>query len=320
MGFFIGKSNTALTEFDTVGQKPKFSSFKNVDRSVNKTIQSYMFKEKGEFSYDFNYLDEADYRSLLTILHNRNSLREGMFLLPIPYSHESTKAILPVTLANAHKAYWFRTTDDPADMTFGVADPPTFDAVASTEFNNNAPAVNYSEATYQAIDAYDTSAVRIAASSTEYSGLVFVFDLTDFIAEWSAAELRRLTFVMHGMESSPVRFFIYNHTQSAWYLIDERYYYKNTDFTESSFFLNKQLVAQFGLPWGDNSINADYLASSKAYIMAVPSAIDTSILVQYVRLFVNGYWVIAEDPEDIEDFAESFTGAGRSGGLTFLEV
>jgi hypothetical protein len=314
MGMQLGKSNATLTTFDVSGVDVDFEDFSNEDRSINKSLQAYMFKEKGEFSYDFSHMDEADYRNMLEMILNRNSLREGLLHLPIPYSHESTKAILPVTQANAHKAYWFRTTDDPSDtsvVTFGVADPPTFDAVASTEFTNGE---------YNDIDAYDTNSVEIAASSTQYSGLVFVFDLTDFVGEWSSQELRRLTLAFHGMKSSPIRFFIYNHTQSAWYLIDERYYYDDTDFSDAAFNLNKQLVAQMSVPWGDDSIASDYLASNKAYIMIVPNAVDTLILVQYIRLLVNGYWVKSPRSKDIENFANEFTGAGRSGSLTFAEM
>lgn len=316
MGFLLGKSNAAsLTEFEVTGQDVKFDNDKNKNRSINRSMQAYMYREKGNFIYEFDYLAEAKYRSMLGILQNRNSLREGMQLLPIPYSEDSTKAILDYNgitpVATTHGVYKVTSGIDPADMTLTDGNPPTMGSATIAEFTAGE---------YGNVGTYNASGVQHGPHCVDYTGFIFRFDLSNFISTWSGNELRRLTLFMHGMKSSPMRFFAYNWTQAAWYLIDDRYYFDDTQFSVPGFNLYKQLVAQLSTPWGDNDLNTDYLTGNKVYFMAVPGAGNKPALVQFVRLLANGYWVMADDPEDIEDFANAFTGAGRNGSLTFLEM
>ena len=93
MGILIGKANQTLSEYEVINQSVENDNFKTKSRSINKSLQSYSWKEKSEIKYDLDFLEESDYRDILYLLANKNSLHEGLITLPIPYSDNSTKCI-----------------------------------------------------------------------------------------------------------------------------------------------------------------------------------------------------------------------------------
>jgi hypothetical protein len=306
MGFLIGKSNEALTEIETTAQRISFDAFIDSSRSINKTLQTYQYKEKGSFKYEMSFLSDSDYRAITNIARNRNSLREGLFTIPIPYSHYSNASILvPSTTTN--KAYSGNSTNKPWEA--------ALNSLIDTEFTT---------IEYDSIDTYDIDYVNLAAVTAKYNYMIFSFDLSSFVSLFDEREIRRLTLCINGMNSSPIRFFAYSPTSENWYNIEDYYYYDSTAFDapygEGLFSLNKQLVASLALPWGLDSIATDFLSSNKVYFMAVTGAVNQSLIAQYVRCFVNGYWVSPASVLDLENFATAFTGAGRTGNLELQEI
>ena len=230
-----------------------------------------------------------------------------MILLPQPYCENVTTqnaCIITPTYNTDNKAYWVWT-------------------VFSNPWDNALSALNKTEldsTNYGYIGANDSSASSVALPIV-HSAALFKFKLTDFFSSFSEKELRRLTLAVLGMNSAPIRFFIWSPTYEQWYNIDDRDYYDHGQFDSSAFSLNKQLIASFTLPWGITSM-ADHFVDDNdfVHIMYCPSTAGTQLTCQYVRLFVNGYWVLASDPQDFENFSSSFTGAGRSGNLKLLEM
>lgn len=319
MGFLIAKPNAAFTSFVTVNQRVQYNSFRNPERSINKTLQTYQFKEKGDFSYEFNYMTEAEFRSLFYIVKNRSSLREGLLLIPVPYSEYESYCNLTPTYNTTNKAYWGALA-----AAGGIPWEKAYADLGKSEL---------SEAEYGKINIDDTNYLELAATAATYKYFLFDFDLTNFINGFSYKEIRRLTLPWIGMSSSPVRFFIWSPTQYAryllnptketigWYNIDDKYYYDDEKISTSSFYLNRALVSAFALPYGNSSIYTDFLdGSNLVKIMAVTGEVNKSLLLQYVRLLVNGYHVCPVDPEDFENYANAFTGAGRTGVLRMSEI
>lgn len=300
MGFLIAKSNQTFINYDCQAQDISFDSFLSNSRSIDKMLHNYQFKEKGEFNYDFNYLSETSYRSLLYLVKNRESLREGFFLIPIPYSEDSTKCIIYPDATN-NKGYSFYESNAPWLMSLVSI---TKVSLTATEYTN--------------IAYYDDNFISKLASSDKWTGFIFQFDLTNFINSFSYKDLRRLTLVVNGMNSSPIRFFAWDTTNEVWYNIQDYFYYDSTVFTDSKFYLHYQMVASLSLPWGNNALFDDFTAGNKVTFL-ISSAKSQPILIQYIRLLCNGYWVACTE-NNLENFANAFTGAGRTGNLKFIEI
>lgn len=307
MGFLIGKSSDTLSEFETTNQRITPSTFRNIERSIDKTLQSFQFKEKLAFEYELQYMTDAYYQDLLALLKNRSSLREGFILMPIPWSADQSKGVLKPVYGSANKIYYSNPGVEPWTISMGT--------IGKTEFT---------EVQYGYIATNDTTYFSQAANASSYNGLIFEFDMAAFITAYTSKVMRRFTLGFLGMNSSPVRFFIWSPTQAAWYLIEDLYYYDDTAFDTpgaGAFSLNKQLIAAFQHPWGTTGMYEDFVDSStkKVFIMACTNTVNQALMIQYARLFVNGYYVAADDPEDIENFSTAFTGAGRTGNIKFQE-
>lgn len=305
MGLLLGKANTSLSEFDTTNQNVKHNSFRINERSIDKSLQAYQFKEKAEFGYEFQFFSDANYQNLINLLTNRSSLREGLFLLPIPYSHQEAACGL-VPTEGLHKAYEGNLTD-PWNTPLG----------SMTLFE-------LSSANYLKIRTYDTNYLETSGVGQLHYFFIFKFDLSSFLSLFSWKELRRMTLLHVGMYSSPIRFFAWSPLNNQWYLMDDRAYYDDTAFDipgTGAFSLNKQLVSQLGLPWGNESLYQSFVDGSNIVTFMVSGGnIDQQILTQFVKLFVNGYWVNPDDPIDIENFSVAFTGAGRTGNIKLMEM
>ncbi|MEO0205867.1 MAG: hypothetical protein ABIL22_04235 [candidate division WOR-3 bacterium] len=299
MGFLLGKSSDSLSTFECQNQNVKFDSFPINDRSISKLLHNYQFNEKGEFSYDFDYMTETEYRSLLYMLKNRNSLKEGFLLVPIPYSEKSSS--ISLITGSPNKAYKFTITSAPWLK--------AIDEITKTELT---------ESEYTALSVYDSNYVLLSGESYKWNGFIFEIDLSEFINDFSYKDIRRLTFVVNGMNDSPIRFFAWDYTHEDWYNIMDYYYYLDADFGDEGFYLHKQLVGSFGLPWGNDSIYSDFVNGNKVSIM-VSGGVGTSVLIQYARFFTNGYWVMCNDL-NIENFSNAFTGAGRTGDIKLIEI
>ncbi|MFA6198651.1 MAG: hypothetical protein WC734_05915 [Patescibacteria group bacterium] len=300
----LGKSNSTLSTFTTTNQRISYDTGKIMERSVNRAMQSYRFTEKGNFQYEYQFLTEADYRTLIYMLNDRNSLRDGLFLLPIPYSDNSATAIY-TPLYNTHNVY---TISDDATAPWGMA----LSAITKVQADNTNTAK---------LATYDTDYLNVAASSLYYSGFIFQFNINAFVAAFSQNEIRRLTLQINGMNSSPVRLFCWNVSRSTWYLMDDFRYFDDSQFTDGSFYLYKQIVGQLGPTYGEVSVGDSYLDGNDIVtFMLVGNELNQQVMAQYVRLFVNGFWVDPEEPMDIENYMVSFTGAGRQGTLNLSEV
>lgn len=308
MSMMLGKSNAALTSFEVQNQTITPTTGQLSRRAVNRSASAYRFREKLSINYEFNYFADSVYQNLRYMVDNRNSLREGLFCLPIPYSESSTKCILN-PLKSTHPAYYVQPTSKPWTLAWA--------ALALNELT---------DAQYGYINVYDTNYVNIVASATNYRAFILEFDLTEFLAAFSYKELRRLTLQVNGMNSSPVRFFVYAPLSDTWYNIDDRVYSNSGDFDlpsgSGAFSLHKQLVAQLGCPWSYDSLYDDFVNSStkKVTFMVAGGNLNQSLMMQYVRLFVNGLWVYPTDDTNLENYATAFTGAGRSGVLALEEV
>jgi hypothetical protein len=309
MGFLLGKASDTLQEFDTSNQSVQFDEFINTERSIDKSASGYTFKEKGSFDYEFQYLESTPFQNLLELIKNRNSLKEGMILIPIPYSEYSNKCVLLPTYNTTNKV-WLgsaQATWYPWNLAFA-----------------DIPKSEIAESAYDNIRANDSNYVDILPESSNGGVPYFLlqFDLSDFISEFTYKELRRLTVSVLGMNSSPVKFFVWSPTRLDWFLMDDRFHYDETAFTDSAFYLNKSLISSFSLPNGSDSMYADFVDSSDKTVkfMIAGADLNQALLIQYLRLFINGYWVMQDGTQNIENFSEKFTGAGRSGTLSLIEM
>lgn len=300
MGFLVGKSNQALSTIECQNQKIKFDNFPLNDRSIDKLLHNYQFKEKGEFMYEFDYMSDTDYRTLLYLFKNRNSLREGFLLVPIPYSEQSSKTVRLFD-GDPDKVYSYSVLSAPWNTALG--------SISKTEF---------SAGDYTAIGAYNSSYVELTGLSGRWKGYIFELDLNDFFTAFSYKELRRVTLVVNGMVSSPMRFFAWDYTNSEWYNITDYFYYDDTSLADAGFYLHKQMVGSLSLPWGSDALYDNFVSGTKMTFM-LAGAQTKSTLIQYVRTLINGFLVACEE-HDLENFATVFTGSGRTGNVKLLEV
>ena len=311
MGFLIGKANETLQEFETTNQNIRFDDFINPERSINKSAQAYAFREKGIFEYEFQFMQDLDYRNLLYLIKNRSSLREGLINIPIPYSSEPDSTIILPTVSTLNKVYYggyLESTAKPWEVVWGTL-----------------PKVELTSGEYSKVRVNDANAIWIAPLANWITYYLLQFNATDFITDFSYKELRRLTLGYIGMNSSPMRFFIWSPTYEQWYLIDDRYYYDDTAFDYpvggGEFSLNKQQVASFTLPWSTQSIYKDFVDTDNTVKFMVSNDHDNeTLMMQYCRLFINGYWTMMAGPQDFENYSTAFTGAGRVGKLTLMEM
>jgi hypothetical protein len=309
MGFLIGKGNETLQEFETTNQDIKFDDFINPERSINKSAQSYAFREKGSFNYEFQFMSDTVYQNMLYLLKNRSSLREGLLLVPIPYSLQSAASIQLPTYNTNNKFYFGETLD--------AATKPWTKTWAELVKNE------LTEAQYGKIRVDDLNYVNLlAGDGVPY--FLAQFSTSAFTTLFTYKELRRLTLSYIGMNSSPMRFFIWSPSRALWYLIDDRYYYDDTAFDmpggSGAFSLNKQLISSFTLPWGLTSIYSDFVDVDGTVKFMISGNVVQPMIVQYVRLLINGYWVMMAGPQDFENFETAFTGAGRNGQVALLEM
>lgn len=310
MGFLLGRlGDSSLTEFETTNQDIKHNDFEINERSVDKSLQSYSFREKLFAQYEFQFMTDTEYKNLLYLVKHRNSLRPNLVLLPIPYSHEYAKCIyLPDGINNI--------------CSYGMT-------VNSTTYPWNIPlnSLIQTEITandYAKINTYDSNYIR-QDGDDGVPYYVFQFPLGDFTSAFSYQELRRLTLTWVGMNSSPYRFFIWSPLRSTWFLMDDKFHNDSTSFDipsgNGAFSLYKGLVTGFSCPPGYDSIKDGFLDGNNIINIMVSAAKGFSpIMLQYVRLFVNGFYVKALSPQSFENYSTSFTGAGRTGNLMLEEL
>lgn len=303
MGVLLFKGNTATASIDDVrvsNQQLTFQKFRNPERTLNKSLSTYQFKEKLEAEIQFQYEGDTYYRVLRKLLDDRNSLQDSLLFMPVPYSESKAATIYePSTATN--KAYFITWADLVKPWTKDLADV-ILEEVDATSYTNIAS---------------PTSSTYISTSSTGYNGIILSFDLTAFKDTFTTQDIRRLTLNLLGLQSSPLRSFIWSPSSEEWYNIGDTYYYEEADLP----LLYKQTISQFSLPQGFSSVASGFLdANYKVHFLICNGELSEIFLLKYARLLVNGYYVIPESPEDIENYAVHFTGAGRTGSLNLLEI
>jgi len=296
----IGKPVDGLTEYAIVGQDgPKINDFKTMARTIEKTLQSYSFPNKASIKYDFDFMTEAEWRSLILMLRNRSAIHEGLLTLPEPYSEYSSKCILD-----------FNAITNPSS---------THIAAYADTATAPAPSGGWAELTtaqYGKLWAYDSNELSITPAVQ--GQLMLAFKISDFLAQFSYEEINRLTLILFGMKASPLKFYAYNFIEAAWYEIKRATYLDDTQFSIPGFYRNYQNVAALHLPWGCTDFLNYFLSSSRVcFLITFPAGAD--IYLQYAKLAVNGYHVINASEEDF-NFRESFIGAGRKGSIELQEI
>jgi hypothetical protein len=300
MSILIGKSYSTLSAYDVTNQQVSFDSFRNLNRSIDKSGQLYQFREKGSFELEFNYMTNSDYQSLSHILRNRNSMSDGLIFQPIPYAGAAS-TILDFN-DSRHKGYYIGST--------------------SNLINAGIPggSAEFSSGDYNKIKVYNSDKIQYVGEHNNYVGFELIFDLSDFLSVFNYKELRRLTLVIHGMETTPVRFAILDQVSGIWFPINDCYAYA-ADLTDSAFYLYRQIVSSLCTPWATNTLYDNYIANDgKAHFMVVAAWPNEIMCLQYARLFINGYWVAEDEGGGFENYATAFTGAGRSGTLKLIEL
>ena len=324
MGILLGKSNyDPLFSYNVTGNDVKPSNFRNNTRSINKSIQTYVFPEKMSFNYAMSYMQESDYQTLLTMATDRNSLREGLLCVPIPFADNASACILKTRQTAYDQAYKI------------LAVPMGYTAPWLQSWSDllYSYLMEFTGTEYTHIEAYNTDVVT-ESSAAFYNGFVFQFDLQPFISAFGSAYIRRLTMPFIGMNSSPYRFYIWSPTNSSWFWINDKFCYDQTlcgsnDGTtipgNSTYQKNKQNCVSFSAPYGTTSIYADFCDTSvggTAIVRIMVSSLSgyQQMLVQFNRLLVNGYLATLTDPIDLENYSTTFTGSGRQATLKLEEV
>lgn len=311
MGFLLGKIDAALTEFETTNQDIKFDSFLNSNRSINKTAQTYQYKEKGSFKYEFQYMQDAEYASMLKLIKDRNTLHQGMYLVPIPFSLSPTKSVLAPEFGTANQV-WYALSNGEYSFPWKTK----FDDLAKEELT---------EAEYGKVSVYDTNYIGLTATTGYRPYFLLQFDLSDFITEFGDDVLRRATLGICGMNCSPIRIFAWSPLLEDWYNITDVYQYDATAFDLSgagAFSLNKSMTASLSLPYGCTNFADTFVDGNDSTIkfMMAGGLTEQNLILQHAKLFVNGYWVFQDGVQDIENYMTSFIGAGRMGNLELTEI
>lgn len=295
MGFLLGASSGSdFIEIETTNQSIQKTAFKNSERSIDKTLQTYRFKAKNIFKYDLNWIEENEYIAICNLLEKYSMVAEGLFLVPIPFSEYPAESI--IFAYTVHSGYY---TSNP-ELEF----PDSFYTELSS-INQNKMKV------------YDNNSNVLFG---KWSTFIFTFNVSDFIARFQRID--RLTLQINGMMTSPMNIFIWCYSQSKWINLKTFSHHKAEDLNSSKFYNNKLMFGQVSTMQGTNSVMDDFTDSSgycKFRIMSNENPVNGNNI-QFARLFINGYYVNSEDSNSLEDFTSYFTGAGRSGVLTFSEV
>ena len=304
MGILIGKAHETLTEYDVTNQSVDNSRFQTKNRSINKTLQSYAWKEKSSIKYDLDFIEDDDFKSLTYLIANKSSLHEGYITVPIPYSNEKTKCIHSFG---------------------GVINPSSTDVVKQYNgiktvdtFNPTTDGTEITTVEYSDISTYDDGYGEFTNTGSG-NWLTFEYNISDFLSTFSYQEVKRFTLAYFGMKSSPIKFYLWDYLNESWYNIEDFYYYDETQFEDPSFALNYQMAATFSLPFGYANINDNFISSGKIMFGVQSSSTTEPMIAQYVKMFINGYQVIIDDPESF-DYRDYFTGMGRRGQLSLLEI
>ncbi len=306
MPILFGKSKNVLSEFCITNQTIENLQFKTKNRSINKSLQSYQWKEKASIKYDFDFIEESTFQDLTYLLTNKSSLNEGFLTMPIPYSNNKSKCIYDFNgITSPSSFHVCKTYSGPK----GVDD---FNPITETHD------IELTTAQYTSIGSYDTNKVEVTNVGNG-TWLTFEFNINDFLTTFSYKEIKRFMFVFFGMKSSPIKFYLWDYDNAEWYNIEDYYYYDSSKFAESSFYLNYQMIAPFSLPFGYESINTNFIDSNKIIFGVYSTSSTQNLLCQYIKMFINGYNVIADDPEAM-NYRDYFIGAGRRGQLSLLEI
>ena len=307
MGILIGKADSVLQDFCIANQLVEQNQFKTKQRSINKSLQSYSWREKASIKYDLDFLTESDYCDIEFLLNNKSNLHEGFITMPIPYSDNKTKCI-----------YTFQGVANPSSTNIAKK---YIGSKGVNSFNPITETLTYDELTtanYEKIDSYDTNGVSIS-NAGHGVWLTLNYDISNFLTTFSYKEIKRFTLVFFGMQSSPINFYLWDYVNSAWYNIDDFYFYDASQFASPDFYLNYQMVAPFSLPYGYESINANFINANRIMFGVHSTSLTQNLMVQYVKLFINGYNVISNDPDSF-DYRDYFTGMGRKGQLNLSEI
>lgn len=313
MGILLFKGNTNTSAIDDIrvsNQQLTFNKFRNPERTITKTLTTYQSREKLEAELQFQYENDEYYRRLRRLFDDRSLIQEGLLFMPVPYSDSKSVTLLePAYDPYADPYCSFQQVSYMKDDTENEPWLYSYDTLLSTEF---------SEAQYDAIASTDSAtSVTITPGTGKYGGVCLGFDVNSFMTIFDRRDLRRLTLSWLGLSKSPLRFFVWSPTSNTWYNIHDEYYYNSSDLPLTY----KQSVAQFCLPQGYTSIADDFINDDgKIKFLVCNQTTAGTLLMKHVRLLLNGYYVIPESPEDIENYALHFTGAGRTGQIKLLEI
>jgi hypothetical protein len=298
----LGKANDTLTEYDIIGQDISYEKFQTMARSIEKNLQSYQFPEKAMIKYDFDFMTEAIYRSLILKLNDRSSVHEGLLTFGEPYSEYLTKCLFD----------FYGITNPSSTHKISIIDSATTPIPTDSwiELNN---------IYYGKIGAYDTNDIDLGYGTNPY--FLLEFKLSDFLTQFSYEEIKRFTLLYYGMKAAPVKIYAWNLIEGAWYLLKTANYLDDTQFSVPAFYQNYQIAAQLYLPWGCTDFLTYFIntADSNRIKFLVQFPENANAYAQYIRLAVNGFLAIPTRPEDL-NFRESFIGAGRKGSVGLQEV
>lgn len=309
MGFKIGKASDTLNEFEVIDQQITQNNGQRTQRSINRTLQEFRFQEKANISMNLDFITNANFRTLKKLLGNRNDLKEGFMLIPIPYQDDAEFTFIGKVAGNSSPVPSLIKKIETSATTIEVPTDAGFSEIAQADYN--------------AIDTFDTNEFELTATANDKRFRVLVdIDVSTFVTAHSAPEIDRLGLLVFGMKSSPVKFYIFNNTTSQWYFINQFRHEDSNDFSTAGFFRNKQLFASFSLPWGDDSIQDDYLDSNVAHFLIEGPLVDSgqiSLYFQHIKAFVNSFNVIP-DADLAFNFRDVTTVTGRRTTLDFLEI
>jgi hypothetical protein len=260
------------------------------ERTVFGKLRTYRHHFKSEITAELDYINGTDLATLQKNIFN-GVTPERIFL-----PHPSDYSVLNVTNSpetKIYKAY--------AD----AIDAPYPDITHRTELSGTE---------YAKITAMDTNYLTISATPMKYSQLQFDFDLTYFTTHYSKDLIKRLLFFMFGCYADPFKISFWNWRNSTWIEAVN----SSTENIDPSISLN--LLA--APPLDSNFKNFDDLVNSSKKCIVKLSNLDLnkSITTDYAALYINGFNVILDSPQNDFNFRGRFDGEGYRGTLKLLEV
>lgn len=305
MPILLGKPKDILTQYDVTDQQLAWTDFKSVNRSVEKRMQFYQFPKKGILKLEFDAMTEAEYQSLSVMINNRSTLNPGLLSLIEPWSSYSTLCLLN----------YYGMTNPSAVHQVKMAD--TASLIAPT----HGSWTEISTSDYSKVGVYDSTIIQNPVVTPIQARTLLSFKLTDFKNQFTFSGIKKFTLFVWGMGSSPLKFYIWDKTNSAWVLMRRVEYFYDPDFSDPAFYLNFLNSCSAGIPWGYESIT-DFIDANERvnFMVEYPAgAFLVATSMQYVRLAINGLHCAMVNDEDF-NFRDPFIGSGRRGTVELQEI